>query len=1029
MFAHTSVRSRRLRGCLHALFALSLTGCSLLLNSTLTAAEIPGSFRPIPLQGGGWVTGMAVRNISSNGYSVYYARTDVGGMYRRYSNENAWTFLSGNLATPGTLSVQGIAIGSSAYTLFQAVGSGQYGPDSGRGVWRSTDGGSNWTHVLPNIAFSGNEDVRLGGECIAVKPGTNPETVWVGSNTTGLWRSTNGGVAGSWSEVAANVFNTTTYKLKFSSIFIAPNRTSEIWAGGDTGLFVSNNNGTNWTRIPLVGVTGSAPNEFKVWRITRLTDGTVVVGINYGDYVDRWGTTKSAHYLYKITLKSGATAAGWTDPANYVYTDITTQVIPVDSRNPKASPDAFTGLEVLATTNPATGTTPDFAGHLLVQAVQSKPRLANTSGPTWVWQTLTTAALKPESVTPWPAWASSNGITPCNKITQDPFDSNRWFANQGFGVSVSTQRPGVPNSTGTEWVAFLDGIGEVVAQPPTFDANDPLRVYLPVGDHGVATIVDGGLKPDGTPNSAPHAMLSGYYPWPDNHAFSFRVLQDSAGKIYVFGGLFDDSTDANTSPNGRLWTSTNQGIDWNIEIPYVVDDLSGPSAIVPSRATVTGLPVGPVGSAPTALVSGTFEDAIATSPDLSSYVLSSAGPNNLTGINQGGIYYTTNGRAGAGTRFTQAVLPGSVAFPANGMTVGEEWGSYTQFEQDSANPNTIYLAYIVKGGSSTTGAGLYRSTGDAGNPTGKVWVKLTHPSQYVAGPPVAYGWTGNNYRLAVDSHPDSSGIAGVPRLWVAGINSTIGLKFSNDRGVTWNVAPGFISAKDVSAREGVICVLGQRTGDTARKIYLSQDNGATWNEITRANYRFPGASHVSLSPHIPGQVWVTTGGTSYSIFTPETTARNFLGNPSFEPGLTGWVNNTNPVTSHQSGGVFGVKVARLGSTVNGGLTRTENLPTPLPSKIKLSFWAKPSATYGYSLGATLTLRNAAGAALASQTINVGNSTAWKKYETPVIDVAAHPTATKADILFWKPVAPAGSSVDIDHVQLLRVPTFVGTFSQ
>ncbi|MBC8009929.1 MAG: hypothetical protein H7067_07520 [Burkholderiales bacterium] len=1023
MFARPLVRCFRSRGHLHALLSLSLAGCGSLLTPTLVAAEIPGSFRPIPLQGGGWVTGMAVRNIQSNGYSVYYARTDVGGMYRRYSNENAWKFLSGDMTSSLALNVQGIAIGKSAYTIFKAVGSPPSGGqeiDPGVGVWKSNNGGDTWFKVLSDVPFSGNGEQRLGGECIVVKPGSDPETVWVGSQGKGLWRSTTGGNAGSWTEVASTVFNSASYKLNFSSIYIAPNRTDEIWAGGNTGLFVSNNDGSNWTRILLLGLDGSSqPKVFKVWRITRLIDGTVVLGVSH-EY--NTATTRT-NYLYKVTLKAAPSAAGWKDPANYVYTDITAQY----TGNSLPSQSSITGLEVLATTNPAApGVAPEFAGQLLVQAVQAKPRVANTTTTPWTWQTIP-AVRAPEDVSPWPAWAPNDGLAPLNKITQDPFDANRWYANQGFGVSTSKRLGATP--TGTHWTSFLDGIGEVVAQPPTFDAKDPRRVYLPAGDHGAATIIDGGLKPDGTPNSTPHAMISGYYAWPDNHAFSYRVLQDNAGKIYVFGGIFNNSTDGTDSPNGRLWTSTNQGTEWNLEIPYIVDDHSG-FPIVPSRSTVTGIALGPVGSPPTSLVSGTFMDAIATSPDMSSYVLASTGRLNRTGIGQGGIYYTTNGKDGAGTRFTQAVLPGPVSFPANDNGVGNEWVSGVQFEQDSANPNSIFLAYNWVGFGGSSGAGLYRSTGDANNPTGKVWVKLTHPSQTVAGSPPTYGWSGNPFRLAVDSHPDSSGTAGVPRLWVAGVNVTIGLKYSNDRGVTWNKLSDFTAAKDVSAREGVICVVGQRTGDTYYKIYLSQDNGATWDEVTRANYRFPKTEIAVLSPHVPGQVWVVGSGTSYSIFTPDTTVRNLLANPSFESDLTGWGYNSNQVTTVQTGGVFGSKVARLGpATVNGGLTRTVTLPSPLPAKIKLSFWAQPSASYGYNLGASITLKNASGATLTTQSVNVGNSTAWKKYETPVIDLSAYPTANRVEILFWKPVAPTGSSVDIDHVQLVRVPTFVPTFSQ
>ncbi len=1048
-----TLRLRALRARRSSLVLLALI--SGLLQSTPLSAQtvpVPGSFRQIDLQGGGWVTGTAVKNADSN-YRVLYARTDVGGIYRSVDAGVSWIFLSGNMSSPGGLSVQGVAIGNYAWTVFQAVGSGSYSPDPNhgftdinRGVWKSTNGGDAWTKVLPNVTFGGNNDLRIGGECIIVKPGStgsSPETVWAGSRGQGLWRSTNAGNVNTWTEVAPNVFNVTDgFKLNFSSLFIAPNRTGEVWAGGDKGLFVSTDaNNNTWTRLPMVGLDAQLqPIPFKVWRIVRLLDGTAIVGITYGKYRTRWQNaintpvpTADANYLYKIT------ATNWANPATYQYVNITAEFILADGRSPIASASQFTGLAVLA----GTVGVHDHAGKLLVKPNQDDIQVADTTTLPWTWTRIDVKPLPENPATgySWPQWMdpTTAGVNPFNHITQDTIDPNRWYGNSGFSFIRSDRVLSATPSTVREWRHLVSGIGEVVGQPPTFDPSDPRRVYLPVGDIGAAVIVDGGLKADGTVNPEPNAILHGNYKWPDSHAYSFRVLLDNVGKAFVFGGLFDES---NGVPNGRLWSTDTQGAKWNIEIPFVADTQAiGLPPLLPTAAQLAsqGLALGPVGSAPRTHVAGTFQGVVATSPNLSSYIVSTTGMTKkfppghvglnpyVTGIDAGGVYYTENGPAGNATRYTQAVISSTIAFPANGLMVGHEWAAYTQFERDSADANTVYLAYTVEPGQATAGAGLYRSTGTPGTvppvPTGKTWVRLTHPSAQ---------WVGNNFRLAVDSRPDSSGSVGVPipRLWVAGEDVSIGLKFSNNRGVLWNSVSGFTSAQDVSARDGIICVLGKRGSDLVNRIYLSSDNGATWNdEITRENFRFGTAKYTTLSPHVAGQVWITTGGRSYGIFTPTTTLRNLLGNPSFESDLSGWGFNSNAVTSVQTGGVFGIKVARMGAIANGGLTRTETLTSPLPAKIKLVFWAKPSANLGYNLSASLVLKTATNAVLTSQAVLVGGSTAWKRYETAVIDVSAHPTATRAEVLFWKPGSAAPSNtVDVDHVEIVRVPTFVPAFT-
>ena len=141
---------------------LWLLGLGLLLDFSHAASALggaqPGVFRQTNLDAGGWLTGFA-----SHSGGRLYARTDVGGVYRSDDRGDTWSFLSGELPTGASHCVQGLAAGeTSADIVFQAVGR-NYPVDSGRGVWRSTDGGASWSQVLTSVNFSGNDDLRLQG--------------------------------------------------------------------------------------------------------------------------------------------------------------------------------------------------------------------------------------------------------------------------------------------------------------------------------------------------------------------------------------------------------------------------------------------------------------------------------------------------------------------------------------------------------------------------------------------------------------------------------------------------------------------------------------------------------------------------------------------------------------------------------------------------------------------------------------------------------------------------------------------------
>lgn len=228
------------------------------------------SIRAVNFQGAGWVTAV---KYTSNG-SRLYARTDVGGVFRSDNGGASWQFISNYAVTLSGLYIQGLAIHpSNNNTIYIACGVSYRPTDEGRGIWKTTDGGTTWSHVLLNVNFSGNDAIRWGGECIVLDP-VNPEIIYAGGRGSGIHKSTNGGA--SWSVFApANIITG-----NISTLTIRPGtsgNSAELWAGseGNAGVWRSTNAGVNWVQL-----RNSAEVEGVVFRIAVKTDGTAFVAFN-----------------------------------------------------------------------------------------------------------------------------------------------------------------------------------------------------------------------------------------------------------------------------------------------------------------------------------------------------------------------------------------------------------------------------------------------------------------------------------------------------------------------------------------------------------------------------------------------------------------------------------------------------------------------------------------------------------------------------------------------------------------------------
>jgi photosystem II stability/assembly factor-like uncharacterized protein len=157
-----------------------------------TAETGPYVWNPIPLLGGGFVTGIVWSTAERD---IVYARTDIGGAYRLDRASGTWIPLLDAIGKKDVnyMGVESIATHpTDGSRVLLAVGT--YTKEwAGKGAMlRSNDRGKNWELTPMPMKMGGNEDGRSNGERLAFDP-NSPDIVYFGSRRDGLFASSDGG--------------------------------------------------------------------------------------------------------------------------------------------------------------------------------------------------------------------------------------------------------------------------------------------------------------------------------------------------------------------------------------------------------------------------------------------------------------------------------------------------------------------------------------------------------------------------------------------------------------------------------------------------------------------------------------------------------------------------------------------------------------------------------------------------------------------------------------------------------------------
>ncbi|MFL5996659.1 MAG: xyloglucanase, partial [Streptomyces sp.] len=201
------------------------------------------------IDGGGFVPGIVFNRSEKN---LAYARTDIGGAYRWQESSRTWTPLLDSVGWDdwGHTGVVSLASDSvDPNKVYAAVGTYTNGWDPTNGaVMRSSNRGASWQKTDLPFKLGGNMPGRGMGERLAVDPNKNSVLYLGAPSGKGLWRSTDSGV--NWSQVA-NFPNVGNYQQDPSDTSgYASDNQGVVWVTFDESTGTSG----NATRAIYVGV-------------------------------------------------------------------------------------------------------------------------------------------------------------------------------------------------------------------------------------------------------------------------------------------------------------------------------------------------------------------------------------------------------------------------------------------------------------------------------------------------------------------------------------------------------------------------------------------------------------------------------------------------------------------------------------------------------------------------------------------------------------------------------------------------------
>ncbi|MBP5246587.1 MAG: hypothetical protein J6Z31_01860 [Fibrobacter sp.] len=379
----------------------------------------------------------------------------------------------------GLLGIEAIAVDpQKTGTVYMMAGTSYW--NSGRSAFlRSSDRGSSWELVytwdadgskggtVQNFGMHGNGMGRGNGEALAVDP-NNSDNMFYGTKNKGLWKSTDNG--STWSHVSAWTTaagsDTTWNGSGFSFVQYAPGSSDVIYAGflregtksngTFENVFTSTDGGATWTALPipdaLRSTAGGGIVRLMPQRAVVASDGSFLM-VTFADgagphtmaWDEGWGMIYDG-FGRGAVLKYDVASKTWSDvsPENLLYYDGAAYdetdyasgkyeycgpyggiaINPNNSKEIVVTTEGYTGAQYWK----LPGGTYDMDGQWGTQIYYS-----TDGGENWVQSfayNVTTVTMNENGI----GWMNNSSIHWSGSAAIDPFDSKRVFVSSGNGV-------------------------------------------------------------------------------------------------------------------------------------------------------------------------------------------------------------------------------------------------------------------------------------------------------------------------------------------------------------------------------------------------------------------------------------------------------------------------------------------------------------------------------------------------------------------------------------------------------------------
>jgi xyloglucan-specific exo-beta-1,4-glucanase len=445
--------------CVTAALALAAAAAQASAAPAVSAPAAP-TWRNVNITAGGFVDGVVYSDAQPG---LAYARTDIGGAYRRDAAGGKWVPL---LDSTGFNDWNELGVESIAADPHNAakvwVATGEYtqswaSPPNGE-ILRSGNQGRTWQSSYLPIQLAANQDGRDMGERLAVDP-EDDNVLYLASPANGLWKSADGGAT--WAQVASFPVASTSDDIGLSFVTFdtadghrgQPSKT--IFVGDATGntVYESTDAGATWQQVPG-GPAGMEPQHGEM-----AANDTFYV--DYANEPGPNGMTNGSVWKYAV-------AAG-------TWTNITPQV-------PGANGNGSFGYSGLAV-DPSHPDTVMVANNDRWFPIDTIYRSTDGGAS---WEDVGASAKLDITASPYLAW----GGTPkfgwwIGSIAIDPFNGNRAMYGTGATVFGTSDLTAADSGQPTTWSsAAATGIEETAVNDLLVPAAGSCRLISAVGDLG-----------------------------------------------------------------------------------------------------------------------------------------------------------------------------------------------------------------------------------------------------------------------------------------------------------------------------------------------------------------------------------------------------------------------------------------------------------------------------------------------------------------------------------------------------------------